>query len=152
MSNLILTGDSREDKLLERRMARRVLARQYVDFVLQFRGPERWIAVQRLWLRMSRQHRIDHDDAVREAKEARENAIDKEFGRTAQTLKADNFHGLGSSQHRRLVAIMPEDLITTLKQFDPLNLAMPKGKQYRDNWRMVYKTFPEYLTVEKVDY
>jgi hypothetical protein len=149
-SGLILTGrHTKEDAALERKMARKLVSKQIVDFVLQYKGAERWLAVQRVWLKIHPLAQSEHRQAKLEAARVRELAFDKEFGRTAQNIASHKGGVLGSNNWRQ-IAVFPESLQLMLKQFDPLNLANKNGVEHKKIWHRVYKAFPEYLTVEKL--
>lgn len=149
-SGLILTGqNTKQDAELEQKAARKLVSRNVVDFVCQYHGAERWIAVQRVWLKLHPLAAAEHRKAKLLAARARENAFDKVYGRTAENIASHAGGRIGSNNWRQ-IAIFPESLQSMLLAFDRLNLAGKHGADHKKIWHKVYKTFPEYLTVEKI--
>lgn len=121
-----------------------------VDRITKYRGPDRWLAIRREWLKFQPAHLSYHIEAVQEASKARADSLDKKFGRSKAALGLAHDQKSNGNSTLRAVSVMPTSLVDWLMHFDYLNLGARKGKENTEIWQMVYKTFPEYKIPEKI--
>lgn len=152
-SGIITAKDHAEaTRLIERRKT----ALKVVDSLFEMPRPQKWIAARNVWVALSLANARAHTEAVMEAKEARAAALDPKYGRSAAALGKAPGQKVNKNTSMRLVAIFPapygrDSLKDWLKRIDPQFLGMPTGREYRLNWRKVYKVFPEYTIPQRVD-
>lgn len=150
---LLPNGDQTANQMLERRLK----ARKVVDHLFTLPRPQRWIAARNVWVALHPLNAMAHREAVSEVKLAKASAVDKKYGRSKAAMGLAPDQKSNKNTSTRLVAIFPEPegmggLKDFLKRVDPHFLALPNGKDYRLNWRKVYKAFPEYTVPEEIDY
>lgn len=153
MSELIIPKAGESSAAL---LEKRVTALKVVDSILKMPRPQRWIAARNVWVALHPVNALAHREACEEVGQAKMNSLDKEYGRSASALGKNKGMKSNNATSNRLVAIFPSplggsSLMDFLKRVDPEFLAMPNGKEYRLNWRQVYKAFPEYTVPTKVD-
>lgn len=139
------------------RLERRLKIRKLVDSIFDTPRPQKWVFARNVWVSLCKENAQAHIEAVREVKHERTIAVDKKYGRTKAAMGLAHGQRVNKNTSTRLVAIFPapggeNGLVDWLKRVDPMFLGAPTGKEYRKNWREVYKVFPEYVVPEKIDY
>lgn len=154
MSEIIIGKDAADTaRLLEKRQT----ALKVVDSILAMPRPQRWIAARNVWVSLTPWNAQAHREACQEVAQARKMALDPKYGRSKSALGINYGAKTNKNTSMRMVAIFPEPegkggLIDFLKRVDPEFLALPSGKEYKRNWRKVYKAMPEYVVPEQIDY
>lgn len=152
MSNLILLeGEAEANAAIQKRQT----ALKVVDALMKMPRPQKWIAARNVWVALSPANANAHREAVLEVREAKEQAYDTKYGRSKAALGLAHGQKVNKNTSMRLLSIFPEPfgrsgLKDFLKRVDPHFLAMTQGKEYRKNWRLVCKAFPEYTVPEEV--
>lgn len=145
---LLVKGDNETNSLIRRRMLSRALADKVMDNPSG--TPDRWKAIFTIWFNTHPTAKEDHSDACEEAREARMTMIDKDFGKTKATLGIAYGEEANKNVNQRFVAVLPQELRTMLKRYDPA-LCVTNPKEQRKIWRQVYNTFPCYRTTNRLD-